>query len=108
MKRKPSLFTIRKKKKERHPQLIVGANKTKFKSMSITHSKKNGYHGNLKLKMNPNNNDPTPSYLKKRIIEDFKFYYSKAFKNYHLTMKILKISLSFWNQKRSSAMLWGH
>ena len=39
MKRKPSLFTIRKKKKEKHPQLIVDVNKTKFKSMSITHSK---------------------------------------------------------------------
>lgn len=100
MKRKPSLYTIRKKKKERHPQLIVGANKTKFKSMSITHSKKNGYHGNLKLKMNPNNNDPTPSYLKKRIIEDFKFYYSKAFKNYHLSNEDIEDIIKFLESKK--------
>ena len=82
---KKSLFTIRKKKRAKHPQVIVDANKTKFKSMEITHSKKSGKRKNIHLKKNPNPEDSSNSYVKKRVIEDFKFQYSKAFKNYNLS-----------------------
>lgn len=83
-----SLFTIRKKKKEKHPQLIVGANRTSFKSMDITHSKKHGKHNNLELKANPDKCDDRKSYLKKDIVEDFKFHFTRNSKTINYLTKI--------------------
>lgn len=80
-----SLFTIRKKKHVKHPQIIVDANKTKFKSVSLTHSEDTHGHGTENLPNNPNSQDERKSYFVKRFIEDFKFNYSKEFKNYKLS-----------------------
>lgn len=86
-----SIFTIRKRKKAKHPYVIVDANKTKFGAMSLTHEerivnkKTNKSHKNLPLKNNPNPNDIKPAYLRKQLIQDFKFNFSKAFKNYHIS-----------------------
>ena len=80
-----SLFTVRKRKHTKHPQVIVGVNKTKFKSMTITHSKLNGRHDNIELDNNPNPMDKRKSYVQRRIISDFKFRFSEAFKNYKLS-----------------------
>ena len=76
---KKSLFTIRKKKAEKHPQVIVGANRTSFDSVTLTHGSKSGHRNNLKLKSNPDPSDSRTAYIKKRIIRDFKFRFSKAF-----------------------------
>ena len=95
-----SLFTIRKKKRDKHPHLIVGANRTSFKSMRITHSKKHSKRNNLKLHNNPNPDDKTQSYLRKEIIEDFKFRYSKAFKNYQLSNEDIEELKRFLDEKK--------
>ena len=43
-----SMYSIRNKKKAKHPFIIVGVNKIKFKSMGITHSKRSGHRNNLR------------------------------------------------------------
>ena len=100
MQTKTRQFSIRRKKKEKHPQVIVESNKTKFKSMSLTHSKKDGRSKNMPLKHNPNQNDNRQAYLKKRIIEDFKFRYTKAFQNYHLSNEDIEELIRFLLSKK--------
>ena len=95
-----SLFTIRKKKKEMHPQIIVGVDRTSFESVSLTHSNKQGNRNNLKLKKNPNPNDITDSYVKRRVIKEFKFRFSKAFKNYKLSNEDIDELMKFLEQKK--------
>lgn len=80
-----SLFSIRKKKHAKHPQVIVGANRTSFDSMSLTHSRGKRKARNKKLMHNPNPLDKDPAYVSRRIINDFKFNFSKSFKNYQLS-----------------------
>ena len=60
-----SLFTIRKKKKERHPQIIVGATRTSFDSVSLTHSKKHGHSTNKRIVVNPNPKDNRDAFFQK-------------------------------------------
>ena len=95
-----SLFTIRKKKKERHPQIIVGADRTSFESVGITHSKKQGHKRNILLRHNPNIMDERNAYIKKTIIKDFKFKFSKAFKNYKLSNEDIDELMKFLEQKK--------
>ena len=95
-----SLFTIRKKKKDKHPHLIVGANRTMFQSMGITHSKKHSYRNNIELKSNVNPNDNSKSYLRKEIITDYKFKYSKPFKNYRLSEEDVNSLLKVLENKK--------
>ena len=101
MKKSKSIFTIRRKRKERHPQIIIDANKISFKSMSLTHSKKHGRHWNIRLKTNPNRQDKLEAYIeKRRIIEDFKFHYSKAFQNYMLSNEDIEELIKFLESKK--------
>ncbi len=99
-KKNRSLFTIRKKKKERHPQIIVGADRTSFKSIGLTHSKRSGKSINIPLKNNPNKNDDSQAYAKRRIVKDFKFRFSKAFKNYHLSNEDIEELQRFLESKK--------
>lgn len=95
-----SLFTIRKKKKERHPQVIVGATKTSFDSVGITHSPVSGKRNNIPLKNNPNKNDKRKAYLKKQIVREFKYRFSKAFKNYNLSNEDIEELIKYINSKK--------
>ncbi len=95
-----SLFTIRKKKKERHPQIIVGADRTTFDAIGLTHSKRDRRTNNIALKINPNMNDDSQAYAKRRIIRDFKFRFSKAFKNYRLSNEDIEELQRFLESKK--------
>ena len=95
-----SLYTIRKKKHAKHPQVIVDANRTKFKSVTLTHTKGHRKHWNIKLKNNPNPKDEKESYVSKQIIEDFKFNFSKAFMNYSLSNEDIDILIAFLESKK--------
>ena len=95
-----SLFSIRKKKKDRHPHIIVGGNRTSFDSVGITHSKRHGHRNNLKLKHNPDPQDPRQAYADKQIIRDFKFKFSKAFKNYKLSDEDIEDLKKFLDKKK--------
>ena len=95
-----SLFTIRKKKKEKHPQVVVGATRTSFDTVSLTHSPKGGGRTNIVLKNNPNDFDDRKAYLRKRVVRDFKFNFSKAFKNYHLSNEDIDELIKYLKSKK--------
>lgn len=95
-----SLFTIRSKKHAVHPQIVVGANKTEFKSVTLTHNENENKHSNVPLDDNPNKNDERPSYFARRIIQDFKFNYSKEFENYKLSDRDIEIIVEFLKSKQ--------
>ena len=95
-----SLFTIRKKKHAKHPQIIVYADRIKFKSMTLTHSKGKKKSLNIKLKQNPNPNDGTDSYVSKQVVEEFKFNFSKAFKNYNLSNEDIDALIAYLESKK--------
>lgn len=95
-----SLFTIRKKKHVKHPQIIVDANRTKFSSLSLSHSETDSRHINIPLEDNPNPIDTEPSYFARKIIRDFKFNYSKEFRNYKLTDRDIEIIVEFLKTKQ--------
>ena len=97
---KKSLFTIRKKKHAKHPQIIVFANRIKFRSMTLTHSSGRRKKRNLKLNTNPNPKDKRKAFVSKSIIEDFKFNYTKAFKNYELTNEDIEELIRFLESKK--------
>lgn len=101
-KKKPkSLFTVRGKKHERHPQVIVGASRTQFESLSITHSKKHGRVNNIPLDGNPQDGKKDPSYVeKKKAIKDFKFNYTKLYRNFRLTDDDIDKIVDFIQKKR--------
>lgn len=100
MSKNKSLYSIRKKKHTKHPFVIVGYNKTKFKAMGITHSKKSGHRNNFKLNNNPNKKDKRETYLKRQVIEDFKFNFSKAFKDYKLSDSDINNLINYLENKK--------
>ena len=95
-----SLFTVRKKKHAKHPQVIVDANRTKFKSMTLTHTKGRKRHWNIKLSKNPNPNDKKDSYVSKKVLEDFKFNFSKAFNNYNISNEDIDMLIAYLESKK--------
>ena len=95
-----SMYSIRNKKKAKHPFVIVGYDKTKFKAMGLTHSKRSGHRNNLKLNKNPNHKEDKDAYLKRQIINDFKFNFSKAFKNYELSNSDIDLIIEYLNKKK--------
>lgn len=101
---KKSLYSVRKRRKTRHPQIIVDANRTKFKSVTLTHSKtkdkKYPTKTNVELPDNPDLNDDRVSYFARRIITDFKFNYSKEFQNYKLSDQDIKVIIEFLKSKK--------
>ena len=99
-KRFKSQFSIRKYNKARHPQIILEANKTKFHSTSLTHASKNRRKPNIPLKKNPDSSDKRKAYYQRRIIEDFKFRYSKAFNNYQLSNGDIDELIKFLESKK--------
>lgn len=94
-----SLFTVRKRKKSKHPYVIVGANKTSFNAMSLTHKDRAKKRLNFPLVHNPNGNDKEKAYLRKQVVTDFKFRFSKAFKNYNISDEDARNILIYLNNK---------
>ena len=97
---KKSLYTFRKKIGERHPRLVVWADKTTFWTLSLTHSKKNGIKNNIPLNHNPNKNDTRQAYVQRKVYKDYKFCFTKAFTNYVLSDEDLKMILQFLKTKK--------
>lgn len=100
------MFTIRKRKNAKHPYVIVGKSKTEFKAMSITHSSKDNHRNNLKLKVNPNPNDTENAFLRKQVITDFKFNFSKAFKNYKLSNEDIDEITKYLESKKKEVAIY--
>ena len=63
-----NLFTYRSRKHDKRPNIIVGANRTQFRSMGLT-SKKSGNHNNFPLLVNPEENSKyDKAHLKKELL----------------------------------------
>lgn len=90
---------MRKRKKAKHPYVIVGADKTSFSAMSITHKRRDNHRNNFPLNSNPNPKDKRKAYLKKQLILDFKFKFSKAFNNYKITNEDAERILKYLESK---------
>ncbi len=71
MSKNKSLFTVRNKRKTKHPQIIVKVSRTMFSSLGLTHAKGSHKHRNKKLKHNPNINDSKDAYVSRHVVEDF-------------------------------------
>ena len=97
---KKSIFTIRKKKHAKHPQVIVYADRIIFKSLTLTHSRGRRRKRNIPLKFNPNPQDKKSAFVSKTTIKDFKFNYSKAFKNYRLSDDDIIALIAFIEPKK--------
>ena len=97
---KKSLFTIRKKKHAKHPQIIIKVTRTRFSSVGLTHSSGDRKHRNKKLVRNHNPNDNNQAYYSRHILEDFKFNYSKAFQNYSLSNEDIDELIKFLESKK--------
>lgn len=97
---KKSLFTIRKKKHTKHPQIVLKVTKTSFSSVGLTHSSGDRKHRNKKLFRNPNPEDNRQAYYSRHLIEDFKFNYTKAFKNYSLSNEDIDELIEFLESKK--------
>ena len=55
---------------------------------------------NKKLKQNPNPIDDKNAYVSRHLIDDFKFNYSKAFKNYVLSNEDIDELINFLESKK--------
>ena len=95
-----SLFSVRKRKHSKHPQVIVDANRTKFSSMTLTHRARSRKHSNIRLTHNPNSKDEKDAYVRRQIIEDFKFNFSKAFSNYELSDEDIDMLIQYLIEKK--------
>ena len=95
-----SLFTIRRKKHAKHPQIIIYADRIRFKSMTLTHTRGRKKHWNIKLSKNPNPHDPKEAFVSKKVLEDFKFNFSKAFQNYALSNEDIDMLIEYLESKK--------
>ena len=95
-----SLFTIRKRKHSKHPQIVVKVSRTKFSSLGLTHSRGKRKQRNKKLKQNPNPQDSRDAYVSRHLLEDFKFNYSKVFNNYALSNEDIDELIRFLESKK--------
>jgi len=85
------LFTFRKydkieggkRKRAKHPKLIVDKKGNKFGFMGLTESPKRGHHKNIEIN-NPQKNKSGKSYIRNELRYDDKKHFSEQLKNYKL------------------------
>jgi len=85
------LFTFRKydkieggkRKRAKHPKLIVDKKGNKFGFMGLTESPKRGHHKNIEIN-NPQKNKSGKSYIRNELRYDDKKHFSEPLKNYKL------------------------
>lgn len=68
--------------------------------MNLTHSKDSNHRKNIPLTSNPNQKDNKPSYVRKQVVDDWKFNFSKAFKNYNLSDKDIEKLIQYLEKKK--------
>ena len=103
-----SYLTFRKKKNDRHPHLIVDADKNRFNSMKLTHSSKQSHENNFSLNENPNPKDVRHAYLRKDLIYDYKFNYHKKIKNYKLPSSDYTRVDNYLKSKKNKIKFYNH
>ena len=74
-----------KKKKARHPKLIVDETNDEFGFMGLTESSKRGRHKNIPLSKNPKEGDKRPAFIRKELRYDKKSAFKETLKDYKLS-----------------------
>lgn len=107
-KRKNGLFTFRrykkieggKKKKAKHPKLIVDENKTSYGFMGLTESPKRGHHSNIPLNKNPKKGYKGKAYIRNELRYDIKDAFSEILPDYRLSNKDIKLISDYVNKHK--------
>ncbi len=84
-----------KKKKAKHPKLIVERDGGKFGFMGLTESKKRGHHNNFHLRKNPQRGHSEPAYIREELRYDSTENFSKILSDYNLSKEDKKRVLEF-------------
>lgn len=88
-----------KKKKAKHPKLIVDENQREYGFMGLTESKKRGHHNNIPLHKNPQKGNKNKSYLRTELRYDDKGNFGKVLSDYKLS-NIDKIKVKEFVEKK--------
>ena len=84
-----------RKKKKRHPKLILSRHGNTYDYMGLTEEAKRGHHKNIPLERNPKPNDPRAAYVRtellNRPVEDFE----EILRDYHLSKNDKKKILEY-------------
>ena len=91
--KKSSLFKFRrykkleggKKRKAKHPKLIVDETETEYGFMGLTEESKSGHHSNLMLTKNPKRGDKREAYIRKELRYDNQDNFGKVLEDYNLS-----------------------
>ena len=76
-----------KKKKLKHPKLIVEKNNETLTFMGLTESAKRGHHKNIELEENPQKGNPKKAYLRGELRQDNFANFGEILKDYNLSEK---------------------
>ena len=106
--KKSNLFTFRKykkieggkKKRGKHPKLIVEENGDIFGFMGLTEAEKQGHHKNIPLSKNPKRGDTRPAYIRKEICYDNSDNFYGILEDYNLTSKDKQAILEWLRKKK--------
>lgn len=104
------MFTFRKykkieggkKKRAKHPKLIVDENGNQYGFMGLTESSKRGNHKNIEIR-NPEKNKGGKSYIRNELRYDDKKYFSLPLKNYKLHKEDYDIIIEKLNKHKKKA-----
>lgn len=88
-----------KKKRAKHPKLIVEENGNIFGYMGLTESARQGHHDNIPLAKNPKRGDTRPAYIRKELRYDTSDNFYGILEDYNLTTKDKQAILA-WLQKK--------
>ena len=101
------MFTFRKynkteggkKKKGKHPKLIVDKKGNQFGFMGLTESKKRGRHNNVPIK-NPQQGNSAPAYIRDELRYDHKDFFGEPLADYELHESDLNKILFILNKRK--------
>ena len=88
-----------KKKRAKHPKLIVEENGNIFGYMGLTESAKRGRHNNIPLTKNPKHGDTRPAYIREELRYDTSDNFYGILEDYNLSAKD-KHAILAWLQKK--------
>ena len=74
-----------RKKRAKHPKLIVEQRGNQYGFMGLTESPKRGHHSNIPLQDNPQKGRTTPAYIREELRYDSVEHFSEILQDYQLS-----------------------
>lgn len=105
---KSSLFKFRrykkeeggKKKRAKHPKLIVDEKKDNFGFMGLTEAPKRGHHKNIELSKNPQKHKENKAYLRDEVRYDEKRNFGDILEDYKLSNEDKKAVIDYLEKRK--------